>query len=162
MSISSITYPLRTYSRHASWRASFLLTSVGQSSEYSTDLTTDRLSYHERQSVLEGASDEALLDRCSWLEPLDNIMSSGTSEQWKNSFATIPAHDNHRLSEPFTSACIPMPPMPISDSMDPLVLDRDPRFEVTWAKDGSDMPRNWPAWYRGVILASISFGTLVV
>ncbi|KAF1924997.1 MFS general substrate transporter [Didymella exigua CBS 183.55] len=52
--------------------------------------------------------------------------------------------------------------MPISSLVDPLVLDRDPNFEVTWAEDGSDMPRNWPAWYRGTVLASISFATLVV
>ncbi|OAL05473.1 MFS general substrate transporter [Phaeosphaeriaceae sp. SRC1lsM3a] len=52
--------------------------------------------------------------------------------------------------------------MPVALPKETLLLDRDPNFEVTWAKDGSDMPKNWPKWYRATILGCVSFATLVV
>jgi hypothetical protein len=41
-------------------------------------------------------------------------------------------------------------------------LNRDPAFEVDWAEDDRENPRNWSKWYKGFILFAISFGTLVV
>jgi hypothetical protein len=176
MSLYPPAYPSRTYSRLASWRKPVPLPSVRESSEFSTETNSDRFPNHGGWSVPEHTSDEApLIQRSkaikrsntwksmrshrSWLEPLDSIMSDSTSEQWKNPFPTIPISEHPDPSEPFAGACYPMP---IAYPSDPLLLDRDPKFEVTWAKDGSDMPKNWPAWYRGVILACISFATLVV
>lgn len=83
--------------------------------------------------------------RWTWIEPLDNILKE--PDIWDN---------------PFEGIC------PESASSDSFVTDRtllpgrDPTFEVTWAKDGSDMPRKWPAWYRAMSLTFISFATLVV
>ncbi|RYF36059.1 MAG: hypothetical protein EOO38_28230 [Cytophagaceae bacterium] len=125
-------------------------------------MNTERVFLQEHHSVHVGASEEALLNRCSWLAPLDNMLSDGTREPWKTPFAPAAPHDKHYVSQPLTSACFAMPPLPITGFEDQTVLDRDPAFEVTWAGDGSDMPRNWPAWYRGSILACVSFATLVV
>ncbi|KAH0592791.1 hypothetical protein MHUMG1_09436 [Metarhizium humberi] len=83
--------------------------------------------------------------RWTWIEPLDNILKE--PDIWDN---------------PFEGIC------PESASSDSFVTDqtllpgRDPTFEVTWAEDGSDMPRKWPAWYRAISLTFISFATLVV
>jgi hypothetical protein len=159
MSLYPPAYPSRTYSRLASSRKPLPLLSVRESSEFSTETNSDRFPYRGGWSVPEHTSDEAPLIQRSWLEPLDSIMSDSTSEQWKNPFPTIPISEHPDSSEPFAGACYPMP---IAYPSDPLLLDRDPKFEVTWAKDGSDMPKNWPAWYRGVILACILFATLVV
>jgi hypothetical protein len=41
-------------------------------------------------------------------------------------------------------------------------MTRDPSFEVDWETDDPDNPRNWPTWYKGFIIFSISFSTLVV
>ena len=38
----------------------------------------------------------------------------------------------------------------------------DPAFEVDWEEDDPENPRNWPLWYKSIIIFSISFGTLVV
>lgn len=163
-------YPSRTYSCPASSRKPVPLPSVSESSEFSTETNSNCVPNYGRWRVPEDTCDEApLIERSntrksmrsqrSWLEPLDSIMPDSTSEQWRNPFPTIPISEYPDASEPFAGACYPMP---IAYPSDPLVLDRDPKFEVTWAEDGSDMPKNWPAWYRGVILACISFATLVV
>jgi len=39
---------------------------------------------------------------------------------------------------------------------------RLPSFEVDFADDDPDDPRNWPMWYRGIVLACVSFATWVV
>lgn len=39
---------------------------------------------------------------------------------------------------------------------------RDPSFEVDWDADDAENPRDWPTWYKGVVIFSISFSTLVV
>ncbi|KAI2469086.1 MFS general substrate transporter [Annulohypoxylon bovei var. microspora] len=39
---------------------------------------------------------------------------------------------------------------------------RPPDFEVVFDDDDPENPRNWPAWYRGVIVFSISFTSWVV
>lgn len=152
-------YPPRTYSRLASSRKPLRPPSHRESSEFSTTNNFDRYPYYGDWSVPEHTSDDVPLIQQSWLKPLDNIMSDSTSEQWKKPFPAMPISEHLDPSKPFAGACYPMP---IAYSSDPLLLDRDPIFEVTWAKDGSDMPKNWPAWYRGVILACISFATLVV
>lgn len=41
-------------------------------------------------------------------------------------------------------------------------INRDPLFEIDWAEDDRENPRNWSTWYKGFILFAISFGTLVV
>lgn len=39
----------------------------------------------------------------------------------------------------------------------------DPRFEVDWdGEDDPSNPRNWPLWYRAVIVVFLSFSTWVV
>ncbi|PVH95138.1 MFS general substrate transporter [Periconia macrospinosa] len=89
-------------------------------------------------------------------------MPDSTREQWKNPFPMIPIAkqpDSTIGSDAFAGSCYPMP---TAHPSDPLFRDFDPKFEVMWANDGSDMPKNWPAWYRGMILACISFATLVV
>lgn len=42
------------------------------------------------------------------------------------------------------------------------VLTQDPTFEVDFAEGDPDDPRNWSLWYKGFVLFSVSFGTLVV
>ncbi|KAJ5286103.1 hypothetical protein N7524_001409 [Penicillium chrysogenum] len=39
---------------------------------------------------------------------------------------------------------------------------RDPRYEVTWEAGDSENPRTWSVWYRGFIVASMSFSTTIV
>lgn len=39
---------------------------------------------------------------------------------------------------------------------------RDPAFEVDWEDGDPKNPRNWPLWYKSLIIFSISFGTLVI
>jgi len=39
---------------------------------------------------------------------------------------------------------------------------RDPNFEVDFAADDPDDPRNWPLWYRSLTIAVVSFATWVV
>lgn len=39
---------------------------------------------------------------------------------------------------------------------------RDPSYEVDWEDGDPKDPRNWSTWYKGLIIFSISFGTLVV
>jgi hypothetical protein len=38
----------------------------------------------------------------------------------------------------------------------------DPAFEVDWEDGDPDNPRNWPLWYKSIVLFAISYGTLVV
>lgn len=162
MSLYSLSYPSRTYnSRRASSRRPFLSSSARGSCEISTETLTEHFSCHRSWDIPEQTSEETLLTQQPWLRPLDNIMSDNTSEQWKNPFPTIPTSEHPGSGEPFSSICYPVS-MPINFPSASLPLDRDPRFEVTWAKDGSDMPKNWPVWYRRVILACVSFATLVV
>lgn len=39
---------------------------------------------------------------------------------------------------------------------------RLPSFEVDFAENDEEDPRNWPMWYRGVIIGTVSFATWVV
>jgi hypothetical protein len=39
---------------------------------------------------------------------------------------------------------------------------RIPSFEVDFSADDPDDPRNWPLWYRGMIIGVVSFSTWVV
>ena len=38
----------------------------------------------------------------------------------------------------------------------------DPAFEVDWQDDDPENPRNWPLWYKSLIIFTVAFGTLVV
>lgn len=38
----------------------------------------------------------------------------------------------------------------------------DPAYEIDWEDGDPDDPRNWPLWYKSIVIFSISFGTLVV
>jgi hypothetical protein len=38
----------------------------------------------------------------------------------------------------------------------------DPAFEVDWEDREPANPRNWPLWYKSVVLFAISYGTLIV
>ena len=38
----------------------------------------------------------------------------------------------------------------------------DPGFEVDWEDGDPDNPRNWPLWYKSMVIFAISYGTLVV
>ncbi|MCJ1397241.1 hypothetical protein MMC11_000433 [Xylographa trunciseda] len=38
----------------------------------------------------------------------------------------------------------------------------DPDFEVDWEDDDPENPRNWPVWYKGIVLGFISWSTWVV
>lgn len=38
----------------------------------------------------------------------------------------------------------------------------DPSFEVDFEDGSTEDPRNWPAWYKGLVVFTISFSTLVV
>ncbi|KAF2842029.1 MFS general substrate transporter [Patellaria atrata CBS 101060] len=38
----------------------------------------------------------------------------------------------------------------------------DPRYEVDFEEDDPKNPRNWPFWYRGIIIFLISYSTMVV
>ena len=38
----------------------------------------------------------------------------------------------------------------------------DPAYEVDWEDEDPENPRNWPLWYKAIVIFSISFGTLVV
>jgi hypothetical protein len=38
----------------------------------------------------------------------------------------------------------------------------DPAFEVDWQDGDPDNPRNWPLWYKSIVLFAISYGTLIV
>lgn len=42
------------------------------------------------------------------------------------------------------------------------VIFRDPRYEVTWEPVDPENPRTWSVWYRGFIVASMSFSTTIV
>ncbi|KAH7084969.1 major facilitator superfamily domain-containing protein [Paraphoma chrysanthemicola] len=156
MSLRNPAFPSRTYSRMSSWRKPLRIPSVRQPSSDVSPITNADIveQYYGGWHPHEHHDDDTPLIQRAWLEPLDSIMSDSTSEQWKNPFPTIPVP-----SEPFVGACYPMPTVKTAE---PILLDHDPKFEVTWLKDGSDMPKNWPAWYRGIILACISFATLVV
>ncbi|RFU35478.1 hypothetical protein B7463_g910, partial [Scytalidium lignicola] len=39
---------------------------------------------------------------------------------------------------------------------------RHPSFEVDFSADDPEDPRNWPLWYKGMIIAFVSFGTWTV
>lgn len=39
---------------------------------------------------------------------------------------------------------------------------RAPDFEVDFEADDPENPRNWPLWYRSMVIASVSYGTWVV
>jgi len=54
------------------------------------------------------------------------------------------------------------PPMSSGLTTMESAMTRDPSFEVDWEQDDLDNPRNWPTWYKGFIIFSISFSTLVV
>jgi hypothetical protein len=41
-------------------------------------------------------------------------------------------------------------------------MTRDPSFEVDWEDDDPENPLNWPSWYKGFVIFSVSFSTLVV
>ena len=39
----------------------------------------------------------------------------------------------------------------------------DPGFEVDWeGEDDPNNPKNWPAWYKGVVIFAVSFSTVTV
>jgi hypothetical protein len=38
----------------------------------------------------------------------------------------------------------------------------DPDFEVDWEENDPENPRNWPLWYKSVVLGFLSFNTWVV
>ena len=38
----------------------------------------------------------------------------------------------------------------------------DPDFEVDWDEKDPENPRNWPLWYKGVVVAFLSWNTWVV
>ena len=38
----------------------------------------------------------------------------------------------------------------------------DPAFEVDWEDGDPENPRNWPLWYKSIVLFAISYGTLIV
>lgn len=38
----------------------------------------------------------------------------------------------------------------------------DPDYEVDWEEKDPENPRNWPLWYRGVIVGFLSWNTWVV
>ncbi|KAH8819491.1 major facilitator superfamily domain-containing protein [Xylogone sp. PMI_703] len=42
------------------------------------------------------------------------------------------------------------------------IASRHPSFEVDFAADDPEDPRNWPFWYKGIIIAAVSFGTWTV
>lgn len=41
-------------------------------------------------------------------------------------------------------------------------VTRDPRYEVTWDPADFENPRTWSVWYRGFIVAAMSFSTTIV
>lgn len=41
-------------------------------------------------------------------------------------------------------------------------LSQDPAFEITCSEDDKSNPKTWPAWYRNMVLACVSYSTLVV
>lgn len=43
-----------------------------------------------------------------------------------------------------------------------VVMQRDPQFEVIWEDGDPENPRNWSVWYRGFIVAAMSFSTTIV
>ena len=51
---------------------------------------------------------------------------------------------------------------PILTLSSDVVVSRDPRYEVTWEPVDIENPRTWSAWYRGFIVASMSFSTTIV
>jgi hypothetical protein len=85
------------------------------------------------------------MSRRTWIEPLDKILKE--PDNWDN---------------PFEGLCLQYARPNASVTETTLLPERDPTFEVTWADIGTDMPRNWPAWYRAMSLVFISFATLVV
>jgi hypothetical protein len=54
------------------------------------------------------------------------------------------------------------PPLSTRVTQTESTITRDPSFEVDWEDGDPDNPRNWPTWYKGFIIFSISFSTLVV
>lgn len=42
------------------------------------------------------------------------------------------------------------------------IFTSDPSYEVDFDDEAAESPRDWPAWYKGVIVFCISFATLVV
>lgn len=38
----------------------------------------------------------------------------------------------------------------------------DPDYEVDWEEKDLENPRNWPLWYKGVVVAFLSWNTWVV
>jgi hypothetical protein len=54
------------------------------------------------------------------------------------------------------------PPLSTRVTITESTITRDPSFEVDWEDGDPDNPRNWPTWYKGFIIFSISFSTLVV
>lgn len=35
----------------------------------------------------------------------------------------------------------------------------DPNYEVEWEEDDSENPRNWPLWYKGIVICFMSWST---
>ena len=42
------------------------------------------------------------------------------------------------------------------------VLTSDPAFEVDFSEDDTGNPRNWPMWYRSIIIFIMSYSTMTV
>ena len=70
----------------------------------------------------------------------------------------------HSLSQTVTPQISRMSRPPISTRVTTMesAMTRDPSFEVDWEDDDPNNPRNWPTWYKGIIIFAISFSTLVV
>ncbi|KAK9413323.1 putative Major facilitator superfamily (MFS) profile domain-containing protein [Seiridium unicorne] len=68
----------------------------------------------------------------------------------------------HPWDKPFSGICpsTEAPSMVLDNTS--LSNEHDPAYEITWAHQDPENPKNWPAWYRGLVLGFTSFGTLIV
>ena len=98
--------------------------------------------------------------------PIDSPASTTTGNFSAESASVRPSHDEQHA--PFEGAIesLSLPQtLPLSKQATSVHTTgtTDPRYEIDWDdEDDPKNPRNWPLWYRGVVIVLMSFSTWVV
>ncbi|TGJ85735.1 hypothetical protein E0Z10_g3033 [Xylaria hypoxylon] len=112
------------------------------------DFILSRPSYRQhvsRDDSTQRSTPEISQRRWTWLDRFDSSTDPANNFPWDLSF---------------TGFC---PSMAESRStQDTSTSSHTRAFEITWVDNDDENPKNWPAWYRGLILGFVSFATLVV
>ena len=79
-----------------------------------------------------------------------------------SSFGEGPVHDYNdpeKALTPQLSQAANRPPLSRIATSIGTTGTTDPNYEVDWEEDDSENPRNWPLWYKGIVIGFISWST---